>query len=281
MCVLGGGVWREKGRNAAPKGGNPTRQGGGVPRSHHLPSPAPVHRSTPPEPRLSPPTTATTRNSQYLRPYPALKGPGGGQGQGDRAIAKPRQVNKRRGDPPAPCAPSGLAGGEARGPAAQPPQAPCLPSLPPNRSPGGDPLRKAGARVGTLGERPYPEPRSQSEGLAARAPAVLSLQEGVHLLTVRAQCTAPLQYGNAVPAGGGRGAAGGVRGMRVAGAAHPRTRAGADAGGDGERKSCKDAPGRAQTGREKQTAGGAESWGQGEGARKGGAGMERNRDPGA
>lgn len=54
-----------------------------------------------------------------------------------------------------------------------------------------------------------PEPRTQSEGLVAPAPAVLSLQEGVHLLTVPAQCTAPLQYGNAVPeGGGGRRAAG-------------------------------------------------------------------------
>lgn len=68
-------------------------------------------------------------------------------------------------------------------------------------SQGGKPWLKT--LVENRDVRPYPEPRSQSEGLVAPALAVLSLQEGVHLLTVPAQCTAPLQYGNAVPEGGG------------------------------------------------------------------------------
>ena len=44
---------------------------------------------------------------------------------------------------------------------------------------GRDPLRKAGGGDGDPeAQRPYPEPRSQPEGLVAPAPAVLSLQEG-------------------------------------------------------------------------------------------------------
>lgn len=89
---------------------------------------------------------------------------------------------------------------------------------------------------------PYPEPKSQSEGLAAAAPAVLSLQEGVHLLTVPAQCTAPLQYGNAVPAGeaGSGRLADGLREMRGRRGQAPT---GASRRNEDPRgRSCKDAP---------------------------------------
>lgn len=86
-----------------------------------------------------------------------------------------------------------------------------------------------------------PEPRSQPEGLVAPAPPVLSLQEGVHLLTERAQCTAPLQYGIAVPAGGAGGGDAREAGRRGRRPADARGRDGDARGGCGEGGSYKGA----------------------------------------
>lgn len=107
---------------------------------------------------------------------------------------------------------------------------------------GRNPLRKAGGSGGDPeAERPYPEPRSQPEGLVAPAPPVLSLQEGVHLLTERAQCTAPLQYGIAVPAGGAGGGDAREAGRRGRRPADARGRDGDARGGCGEGGSYKGA----------------------------------------
>lgn len=95
-------------------------------------------------------------------------------------------------------------------------------------------------------------------------------------MTERAQCTAPLQYGNAVPAGGA-----GLRGRRQTGPAGPRARAGAPATGTREEDAGRERPQRrrGETRAEGAHAGGggrgAESGGQGEaGGKEGGAEME-------
>ncbi|XP_038290428.1 collagen alpha-1(III) chain-like [Canis lupus familiaris] len=70
-------------------------------------------------------------------------------------------------------------------------------SLPgPGRGDRGSP-GSAGGGGGARGRASLPGAEVSARGTGGAAPAVLSLQEGVHLLTARAQCTAPLQYGNA------------------------------------------------------------------------------------
>lgn len=91
-------------------------------------------------------------------------------------------------------------------------------SMPPGLVPGeGTSAESWGGDGDPEAQRPYPEPRSQPEGLAAPAPAVLSLQEGVHL-SPEQQCTAPLgSTAMRVPARAGPGA--GTRGMQARGRA--------------------------------------------------------------
>ena len=201
-------------------------------------------------------------------PSSTRQGPRQSQGHGCRSIAtvqesRPRlsrRVNKRYHGAPTPprAAPgtdpgagAGALGGRqiSAGRSAASPGA----GAPRTGPRGRDPLRKAGGGDGDPeAQRPYPEPRSQPEGLAVPAPAVLSLQEGgppiaragaVHRAPAVRQC------------GTGAGGAGGGD-ARDAGSAGARERDRDARGGCGEGANYKGGdethPEGAQAAREKQ-----------------------------
>lgn len=229
-----------QGRNlGSPRGDRWLGEGKQVPTAHRgepTPSPGSWARrggagATAPQ-VSSPPRPRDPQLLPALTNLPQPAGPGRSQGHGGRALAAtqktvlppahkqapprcPHPTPTARGADPVPgawcsvpvpgarclCPVRGAAG---RSRSKQRSVARCPP--PPWARPRGQ--RKP--REGALGaeaepeaERPY-RAEVSARGTGGAAPAVLSLQEGVHLLTERAQCTAPLQYGNAVPAGAGR-----------------------------------------------------------------------------
>lgn len=195
-------------------------------RSHSLPSPSTLggHPQRPPSP--APSADDPSRTPQGPPPRRS-------QGHGCRLIAtaqetRPRHsspVNKRyRGAPTPPRAARGTDPGAGSG---VPGRAADLlgeqrslarrradQSLPLGLVPGeGTLCGKLGAGVGTR----RPSVLTRSRGLSQRdwrrrRRRFYLSRRGVHLLTEQAQCTAPLQYGNAAPARAGPGA--GMRGMQ-------------------------------------------------------------------
>lgn len=170
-------------------------------------------------------------------PSSTRQGPRQSQGHGCRSIAtvqesRPRlsrRVNKRYHGAPTPprAAPgtdpgagAGALGGRqiSAGRSAASPGA----GAPRTGPRGRDPLRKAGGGDGDPeAQRPYPEPRSQPEGLAVPAPAVLSLQEGgPPIARAGAVHRAPAVRQCGTGAGGAGG--GGREGCRVRGRARAR-----------------------------------------------------------
>lgn len=258
----------------------------GLPAS---PSPIPPQRRDPDKPTALPDD-----------PAPNPQGPGRPQGHGSGAIATAQETrccrceNKHhRGAPTPPPAARGdraaVSAPDARGgrpvpaasSAASSPGAGPSASLLPRPIPGrGTLCGTLGAGAGTRGPSVLTRSRGLSQrGWRRRRDGFISAG-GVHLLTERAQCAAPLQYGNAVPAGG---AGGGEE--RDAEGRGPRARAGATGTRerDAEREPATKARGRdapvGSTGENRRRRRRVGSWGQGEGARERGGGDRPREGP--
>lgn len=218
------------------------------------PTPTPVARApTAAGPQPAPSTDDPAQNQQ---------GPGWSQGHSSRAIAtaqetgpcRRRRVNKRyRGGPPrTPPLPApeyrprvpgpGAWGGRTipgASSAASPGAGPA-PLCPQDRSLGRGPSEESWGRARGPGDRAsLPRAEVSARGTGGAGAGGFISPGGVRLLTEPARCTAPLQYGNAVPAGGAR--LRGAQGYGDHGPADARGRDGNAKGGCGEDASYKGA----------------------------------------